>query len=76
MVAGSTPSSGTKDKDYDLVTVLQYCLEHTWRLDEYAQDAEREGDEEAAKLFRNMQDHSRKGAEACKALLKGRLNGG
>jgi hypothetical protein len=74
MAAVSKPESGTKDKNYDLVTVTQLCLEHVWRLDQYAQDAEREGDDELAKLFRRMQDHSRRGAEECKNLLRERLS--
>ncbi len=67
------PESGTKDKNYNLVTVLQLCLEHVWRLDQYAGDAEREGDQELEQLFRRMQEHSRKGAEECKRLLHQRL---
>jgi hypothetical protein len=72
-VAAARPDSGTKDKNYDLITVAQLCLEHVWRLDQYAQDAEREGDEELATLFRRMQEHSRKGGEESKRLLRERL---
>jgi hypothetical protein len=74
MAAAATPESGTKDKHYDLITVTHLCLEHVWRLDQYAQDAEREGDQELVSLFRRMQDHSRKGAEESKRLLAQRLN--
>lgn len=74
MAATETPQSGTKDKNYDLITVTQLCLEHVWRLDQYAQDAEREGDNELASLFRRMQDHSRRGAEEAKKLLNARLD--
>jgi hypothetical protein len=73
MPATATPQSGTKDKNYDLITVTHLCLEHVWRLDKYAQDAEREGDEELTALFRKMQEHSRKGAEESKKLLARRL---
>jgi hypothetical protein len=73
MAATSTPESGTKDKNYDLITVTHLCLEHVWRLEQYALDAEREGDEELAKMFRRMQEHSRRGAEECKRLLRERL---
>jgi len=73
MAAPAMPQSGTKDKNYDLITVTQLCLEHVWRLDQYAQDAEREGDEVMAALFRRMQDHSRRGAEECKRLLRDRM---
>jgi hypothetical protein len=71
--APTTPESGTKDKNYDLITVTQLCLEHVWRLEQYAQDAEREGDQELATMFRKMQEHSRKGAQECKRLLRERL---
>jgi hypothetical protein len=73
MAAVAKPESGTKDKNYDLIAVTQLCLEHVWRLEQYAQDAEREGDQELATLFRRMQEHSRRGAEECKKLLAGRL---
>jgi hypothetical protein len=73
MVATATAQSGTKDKNYDLITVTQLCLEHVWRLEQYARDAEREGDNELATLFRRMQEHSRRGAEECKQLLQQRL---
>lgn len=69
----TTPQSGTKDKNYDLITVTHLCLEHVWRLEQYAQDAESDGDQELAKLFRRMQEHSRKGGEECKRLLRERL---
>ncbi|MGH3073118.1 MAG: hypothetical protein ACRDNB_12745 [Gaiellaceae bacterium] len=73
MAATATPQSGTKDKSYDLITVTQLCLEHVWRLDQYAQDAERDGDREMAALFRKMQEHSRRGADESKRLLHERL---
>lgn len=73
MSATATPQSGTKDKNYDLITVTQLCLEHVWRLEQYAADAEREGDDELATLFRRMQEHSRRGAEESKRLLRQRL---
>jgi hypothetical protein len=73
MASTVTPQSGTKDKNYDLITTTHLCLEHVWRLDQYAQDAEREGDQELAQLFRRMQDHSRKGGDECKRLLADRL---
>ena len=73
MAATATPQSGTKDKNYDLITVTHLCLEHVWRLEQYAADAEKDGDQEVADLFRRMQDHSRKGGEECKRLLRQRL---
>lgn len=69
----SRPDSGTKDKNYDLITVTHLCLEHVWRLEQYAADAEQDGDDELAALFRRMQEHSRRGGEECKKLLVQRL---
>ena len=73
MAATATPDSGTKDKNYDLITVTHLCLEHVWRLDQYARDAKNDGDRELAELFGRMQEHSRKGADECKRLLGERL---
>jgi hypothetical protein len=73
MASATKPESGTKDKNYDLITVTQLCLEHVWRLEQYAQDAERDGDQDLGALFRRMQEHSRRGAEECKRLLRERL---
>ena len=73
-MSSGTPDSGTKDKNYDLITVTQLCLEHVWRLEQYAQDAEQDGDEELASMFRRMQEHSRRGGEECKRLLRTRLD--
>lgn len=72
-MAGTSPESGTKDKNYDLITVTHLCLEHVWRLEQYAKDAEGDGDQELATVFRRMQEHSRRGAEECKRLLRERL---
>jgi hypothetical protein len=42
-------------------------------MEQYAQDAERDGDQELADLFRRAQGESRKGAERGKQLLRSRL---
>ncbi|MGZ4269912.1 MAG: hypothetical protein ACXVFN_16415 [Solirubrobacteraceae bacterium] len=72
--AAAPPDSGTKDRTYDLIAVTHLCLEHVWRLDQYASDASAAGDNELADLFRRMRDHSRRGAEECKTLLAKRLS--
>jgi hypothetical protein len=54
---------GTKDKDYNLLWFTQACLDNALRLEQYAQDAERDGDDELADLFRRAQADSRKDAE-------------
>jgi len=67
--------TGTKDKDYNLIWYTEACLSNALRLEAYIQDAERDGDNEAADLFRKAQADSRKGAEQGKSLLRSRLSG-
>ena len=65
--------TGTKDKDYNVIWFTEQCLSNTLRLEEYIQDAERDGDNDLADFFRRAQDASRRGAEQGKDLLKKRL---
>jgi hypothetical protein len=67
--------TGTKDKDYNIIWFTEQCLSNVLRLEQYCQDAEREGDNELAEFFRRAQGASRKGAEEGKQLLKQRLAG-
>ena len=65
--------TGTKDKDYNIVWFVEQCLSNVLKMEQYASDAEREGDQELAEFFRRAQGESRKGAELGKQLLKQRL---
>jgi hypothetical protein len=65
--------TGTKDKDYNIVWFVEQCLSNVLRLENYAADAERAGDNELAEFFRRAQGESRKGAEQGKDLLRARL---
>ncbi|MFH8336689.1 hypothetical protein [Streptomyces sp. AM6-12] len=67
--------TGTRDKDYNLIWYVESCLNNALRLETYIQDAERDGDNETAELFRKAQADSRKGAELGKQLLRARLSG-
>jgi hypothetical protein len=67
--------TGTKDKDYNIIWFTEACLSNALRMEQYVQDAERDGDNELADFFRRAQAESRKGAEQGKALLKSRLGG-
>jgi len=68
-------ATGTKDKDYNLIWFTEQCLNNALRLDTYIQDAERDGDDELATLFKKAQADSRKGAEQGKSLLASRISG-
>lgn len=65
--------TGTKDKDYNIIWFTEQCLSNVLRLENYQQDAEREGDSELADFFKRAQDTSRKGAEQGKEMLAQRL---
>jgi hypothetical protein len=67
--------TGTKDKDYNLIWFTEQCLSNVLRLEQYIQDAERDGDSELADFFRRAQGESRKGAEQGKDQLRKRLAG-
>jgi hypothetical protein len=75
MVTEAGTITGTKDKDYNIIWFVEQCLSNTLRLETYAGDAEREGDQELVDFFRRAQDTSRKGAEQGKELLAKRLRG-
>jgi hypothetical protein len=66
--------TGTKDKNYNLIWFTEQCLNNALRMEEYVEDAQRDGDDELADLFRKAQADSKKGAELGKKLLAQRLN--
>jgi hypothetical protein len=75
MAAEGSQITGTKDKDYNLIWFVEACLSNALRMEQYAGDADRDGDGELAEFFRRAQGESRKGAEQGKALLRARLGG-
>ena len=66
--------TGTKDKHYNIIWFTEKCLDNALRLENYIQDADRDGDDELATLFRKAQAESRKGAEEGKRMLRERLS--
>ena len=65
--------TGTKDKTYNIVWFTEQSLSNALRLEQYIQDAERDGDNELAEFVRRAQKASRKGGAQGKPLLKSRL---
>jgi hypothetical protein len=65
--------TGTKDKDYNIIAFTDMCLDNALRLDTYAKDAEREGDDELAGFFSKAQDEARTKGDEAKRLLRARL---
>ena len=67
--------TGTKDKDYNVIWFTEQCLSNVLRLEQYVEDADRDGDSELADFFRRAQSESKKGAEQGKEMLRSRLSG-
>jgi len=67
-------TTGTADKDYNIIWFTEACLSNALRLETFIADADREGDSELADLFRKAQADSRKGAEQGKKLLASRIS--
>ncbi|HWV48423.1 MAG TPA: hypothetical protein VN035_03120 [Microbacterium sp.] len=69
----AAPASAMKDKNYNLVAVLESSLRNAWTMQTYAEDAERAGDAELAEWFRKIQHNSLKAGEQGKQMLLARL---
>ncbi|MHA6803596.1 hypothetical protein [Salinifilum ghardaiensis] len=65
--------SPAKDKNYNLLTVLQLSLQNVWMLESYIEDAQREGDTELAEWFKAIQENNRRAGEQGKRMLHQRL---
>ena len=68
--------TGTKDKDYNIIWFTEQCLSNALRLEQYAEDADRDGDSELAEFFRRAQKESQKGADQGKEHLRKRFSNG
>lgn len=69
----AAPASAMKDKNYNLVAVLESSLRNAWTMQTYADDADRAGDTELAEWFRKIQHNSLKAGEQGKKMLLARL---
>lgn len=67
-------TTGTEDKNYNLVSVLYHALSGASTYDKYIQDAEQAGDRELAQFFQHAQEQTRQCADRAKELLSQRLS--
>lgn len=65
--------TGVKDKNYNLISVLYHSSDNVLTVQQYVEDARREGDEEAATFFQNIVDNNQKAVEQAKQMLAQRL---
>lgn len=66
-------ATGTKDKNYNLVSILYHALQGAETYNQYIAGAEQEGDNELAKFFRDVQEQEKQRAERAKKLLSQRI---
>lgn len=71
---GYRASTSTQDKHYDLVSVLYHALEGAQTSARYVEDANREGDQELAQFFIQVQQNQNACAERAKQLLRSRFS--
>lgn len=67
------PQSPVKDRNYNLIAVMEASLKMAWQLNEYIEDAESAGDTELADWFRRIQANDLRAGEQGKKLLAKRL---
>lgn len=65
--------SPVKDKNYNLISVLEDSLQNVGRMETYIKDAETQGDSELAEWFRKIQHNNQKAGDQGKAMLAQRL---
>ena len=73
MAEAGEQATGTKDENYDVISVLYHCLQGASEIGQYIQDAEQSGDQELVDFFRDYQEAQRDLAERAKNLLGARL---
>ncbi len=64
--------TGTKDKNYNLTSVLYHALQGGENYDSYISDAE--GDDELVEFFKDVQQEEKNRADRAKKLLAERLS--
>jgi hypothetical protein len=62
------------NKEYDLISVLYHASQGCETCDQYAQDAEKDGDQEAVQFFNEVIEQNEKLIQKGKQLLKNRLS--
>lgn len=62
-------ATGTPDCVYNLVSVLDHSLKGGQVYDQYIRDAEKEGHQQLAEFFREIQNQDRERSDRAKKLL-------
>jgi phage shock protein A len=67
-------NTGTRNEQYNLVSVLYHCLEGSATYEQYIRDAQQAGDNDLANFFQEVKDTNSQLAERAKQLLGQRLS--
>jgi hypothetical protein len=73
MAEAGEQATGTKDENYDVISVLYHSLQAASEIEQYISDAEEAGDQELVEFFRDYQESQRDFSERAKNLLGARL---
>ena len=61
--------TGVKDKNYNLIAVLYQSSENVLSVQSYVEDAQRDGDQEAASFFQGIVENNQKAVQQAKQML-------
>jgi rubrerythrin len=76
MASAGSRTTGTSDPTYNLISVAYHSLQGAENYERYAQDAQREGDQDLKRFFEEAQQQSERCAHQAKQLLASRIQGG
>ena len=65
----SQGNTGTGDIQYNIISVLYHALQAAETIDQYIQDAEGTGNQDAAQFFRDVKQENTRRADRAKQLL-------
>jgi hypothetical protein len=72
-MATSEHTTGTRDEQYNVISILYHALQGAETCATYLQDAEQAGDQDLVQFFRDVQGTYRQLADQGKTLLRQRL---
>lgn len=72
-MAGEEQVTGTRDENYNLVSVLYHLLKGAATVEQYIRDAQEAGDQELVRFFKDWQEEQRNFSERAKNLLGSRM---
>jgi hypothetical protein len=72
-MATSEHTTGTRDEQYNVISILYHALQGAETCATYLQDSEQAGDQDLVQFFRDVQGTYRQLADRGKTLLRQRL---